>query len=108
MSEHTHNEDFFLGVLALKEGQWTPHRKFGGDLFGSALMFAEELDKSGDVDAVKVLKIPKKGSGEQKEMWVSPRLKARLDAEAATKVRWGVQQTKENLAAARKASIGQQ
>jgi len=105
MSEHTNNDDFFLGVLALKEGQWMPHRKFGGDLFGSALMFAEELDKSGDVDAVKVLKIPKAGSGEQKEMWVSPRLKARSEAEAANKVRTGVQQTKENLAAARKASV---
>jgi len=85
-----------------------PRRKFGGDLFGSALMFAEELDKSGDVDAVKVMKIPKTGSGEQKEMWVSPRLKARSEAEAAKKVRTGVKQTKENLAAARKASLGPQ
>lgn len=108
MSDHTNNEEFFLGVLALKGGQWTPHRKFGGDLFGSALMFAEELDKSGGVDAVKVLRIPKTGSGEQKEMWVSPRLKARSEAEAAKKVRTGVQQTKENLAAARKASLGSQ
>lgn len=108
MSDHTNNEEFFLGVLALKEGQWMPHRKFGGDLFGSALMFAEELDKSGDVDAVKVMRIPNTGSGTQKEMWVSPRLKARLDAEAAKKVRSGVQKTQENLAAARKASLGPQ
>ncbi len=105
MPEQTNNDDFFIGVLGLKDGKWTPQRKFKDDMFGSALMFAEELDKAPDFDAVKVLKIPNSGKGEQKEMWVSPRLKARMEAEASKKVRAGVQKTKDNLRAERMASV---
>ena len=105
MAEHTNNDEFFLGVLGLKDGKWVPQSKFGGGLFGSALMFAEELDKKPDFDAVKILRIPTSGAGEQKEMWVSPRLKARMEAASAQKLRSGVQQTQDKLRAERKASI---
>jgi len=97
------NDDFFLGIMTLKDGKWSPHSKLDGGAFGSALMKAEDLDKMPDFEAVKVLKIPKSGAGEQKEMWVSPRLAARTEVQAATKLREGVQKTKESLAASRKA-----
>ncbi len=98
----TNIDDTFLGIMVLREGKWTPHSKFDGGAFGSALIKAEELDKESNFDAVKVMRIPKKGSGEQKEMWISPKLQARSAAQAATQLRAGVQKTKENLAAERK------
>jgi hypothetical protein len=101
------DSEFFLGVMVLKEGKWTPHTKFDGGAFGRALMRAEELDKDTGFDAVKVVKVPKSGKGEQKEMWISPRIKARAEAQSATQLRQGVKQTSEQLAAARKASIKQ-
>jgi len=104
MSDQLQNDDdFFLGVMVLKAGKWVPHSKFAGNVFGTALIEAENLDKTPGVDAVKVLRIPKKGTGEQKEMWISPRIQARSAAQAASQIRAGVQKTKENLAAMRKA-----
>lgn len=107
MSNQTENDDdFFLGVMVLKDGKWTPHTKFDGKSFGSALMRAEDLDKAPDYDAVKVMRIPKKGtSGQQKEMWISPRLKARSEVQSASALRAGMKQTEQNLAAARKAKF---
>jgi len=99
------NDAFFLGVLGLKDGKWVPQSKFAGGLFGNALMYAEELDKKTDFDAVKIMRIPNSGSGEQKEMWVSPRLKARMEAATTQKLRSGVKQTKDNLRADRKATL---
>ena len=99
------NDDFFLGVMGLKGGKWMPNRKFEGGMFGAALIYAEDLDKKPDFDAVKIARINKTTGKEDKEMWVSPRLKARLEAEAAKRVRAGVQQTQEKLRAERQASI---
>lgn len=104
MSEQANNDQFFLGVLGLKDGKWAPNRKFDGGMFGSALMYAEELDKTPEFDAVKISKINKTTGTEDKEMWVSPRLKARQDAEAAKRVRSGVQETADKLRAQRKAA----
>ena len=101
--QNINSDDVFLGIMVLKDGKWAPHSKFDGGAFGSALTKAEELDKEKDFDAVKVIRIAKSGAGEQKEMWVSPRLQARSAAQAATQLRAGVQKTKENLAAERKA-----
>ena len=101
------NDDFFLGVMGLKDGKWVPNRKFEGGMFGAALIYAEDLDKKPDFDAVKIARINKTTAQEDKEMWVSPRLKARQDAEAAKRVRQGVQQTQDNLRAERKASTKQ-
>ncbi len=101
--QQINNNDYFLGIMVMKDNKWSPHSKFDGGAFGSALSRAEELDKEAGIDAVKVMRIAKKGSGEQKEMWISPRLQARQAAQAANKLRAGVQKTKENLAAERKA-----
>lgn len=101
--QQNENDVFFLGIMVMKNGKWSPHSKFDGGAFGSALISAEDLDKSPDFEAVKVIRIPKSGSGDQKEMWVSPSLQARLQARQAAKLRAGVQKTKENLAAVRKA-----
>ncbi len=106
MSDQIQNDDeFFLGIMVLKDGKWTPHSKFAGDAFGSALVHAEDLDRTAGFEAVKVMRIPKKGKGGQKEMWVSPHIKARSEAQAAKSLRDGVTKTKESLAAARKASV---
>ena len=106
MSDQSHNDDdFFLGVMVLKDGKWVPHSKFAGDSFPSALIHAEDLDGTPGIDAVKVMRIPKKGKSGQKEMWISPHIKARAEAQAAKMLRDGVTKTKENLAAARKASV---
>ena len=66
-------------------------------------MKAEDLDKMPDFEAVKVIKIHKSGAGEQKEMWISPRLAARSQVQATTKLWAGLQKTKGNLAASGKA-----
>jgi hypothetical protein len=102
--QQINNDDFFLGIMVMKNGKWSPHSKFDGGAFGSALISAEDLDKGTDFEAVKVMRIPAKGSGEQKEMWVSPRLQAKQAAQAANALRSGVQKTKENLKAEREAS----
>lgn len=96
-------DDYFLGIMILKDKKWSPHSKFDGGAFGSALIKAEELDKESDIEAVKVMRIAKTNAKDQKEMWISPLFKARSEAQAATKLREGVQKTKENLAAERKA-----
>lgn len=98
------NDKYFLGLMTLSDGKWTPHSKFDGGAFGSALISAEELDSDPAIEAVKVVRIEKSGSGEQKEMWVSPCLQARLAAQQSAKLRAGVQATKENLSAERKAA----
>ncbi|MBT3237350.1 MAG: hypothetical protein HOL37_06520 [Rhodospirillaceae bacterium] len=91
-------EDFFFGVMIQQEGKWTPHSKFDGQSFGSALMKAESLDEGNDYEAVKVLRIPNPGNdGEQKEMWISPHLKARAAAKAAAQMNAGAKQSKQQL-----------
>ena len=102
--QQSDNDKYFLGIMVMKGGKWSPHSKFDGGAFGSALISAEDLDKEADVEAVKVVRISKNGSGEQKEMWVSPSLQARQKAQEAAKLRAGVQQTKETLSAERKAA----
>ena len=92
--------EFFLGIMVMKGGKWTPHTKFDDGAFGSALIRAEELDKDPAYDGVKVLRIAKSGKGEQKEMWVSSRAEARQKAAQANQVTQGAKQSKENLAAA--------
>ncbi|MBC8269230.1 MAG: hypothetical protein H8E36_10815 [Rhodospirillaceae bacterium] len=104
MADPQNNNDFFLGIMVMRSGKWSPHSKFDGGAFGSALSSAEDLDKQADVEAVKVVRIAKSGSGEQKEMWVSPSLQARQKAQEAAKLRAGVQATKETLSAERKAA----
>ena len=101
--QQSDSDAYFLGIMVLKGGKWSPHSKFDGSAFGSALISAEDLDKAAGVDAVKVIRIAKSGSGEQKEMWVSPRLKARMAAQNAEKLRAGLKKTKETLTAERKA-----
>ena len=68
-------------------------------------MRAEDVDKDPGVDGVKIMRVPKKGGGQQKEMWISPRAKARVEAQRVKQLRSGVTETKAKMAAARKASI---
>lgn len=96
------SSDFFLGIMTLKAGKWSPHSKFDGGAFGTALMKAEDLDKLPDFEAVKIMRLPKAGKEGQKEMWISPRLRARSEVKAASQLKAGVKQTKEKLAAERK------
>lgn len=91
---------FFLGIMVMKDGKWTPHTKFDDGAFGTALIRAEELDKSPEFDGVKVLRVPKSGNGEQKEMWVSSKAAARAEAAKANMVTAGAKKSKEQLAAA--------
>lgn len=110
MSDHSNSpsspnsEDaFFIGVMVLKDGKWTPHSKFDDKAFGSALIKAEDIDKLPDFDGVKIMRVPAKtGAGELKEMWISPRIKARAEVQSTAQVRAGVKQTKEQLATARR------
>lgn len=105
MSNQAKDQDYFLGLLVLKDGKWAPHSKFDGGAFGTALIRAEELDKSPDFDGVKVMRIPLSGKGEQKEMWVSSRAEARAKAAQANQVIAGAKKSKENLAAAVRSSV---
>ena len=99
------NNDFFLGLMVLKNEKWTPHSKFDGGAFGTALISAEDVDKLEDYDAVKIVRIPiKSGAGDQKEMWVSPRLAARTKAQAANQLRDGLKKSQANLKAERQAN----
>ena len=98
---------YFIGIMVLKGGKWTPHSKFDIKSFGSALMKAESLDEDPGFEGVRIMKLPMKGATnedgqplEEKEMWISPRLKARSVAQSAAKFRQGVKQTKDQLAAA--------
>lgn len=104
MTEQAQDGDnFFFGVMVLKEGKWTPHSKYDGNSFGSALIKAEALDEEREYDGVRLMKIPGPGAtGEPKpqpqEMWISPHLKARMEAQAAAAVRNGAKQTKQTMA----------
>ena len=93
------DEDSFIGVMLLKEGKWSPVAKFGGNSFGSALKKAEEYNTDTSYDGVKIMRIPtSKDSGvAPKEMWVSPHLANKAEAEAAAKLSKGMKQTKTNL-----------
>ena len=106
MSDSSAGDAYFIGVMVLKDGQWTPHSKFDKNSFGSALMKAEALDEDPAFGGAKIMRVPLKGAVDddgnplaEKEMWISPRLKARMSAAQATKFRQGVKQTKEQLAA---------
>jgi len=106
MSDQTENNDgYFLGIMVLKGDKWVPHSKFAGNEFGHALVKAEEVDLAPGIDGAKVVRIAIKGGAPEKEMWISPRVHARSEAARAKQLRAGVQKTKENLSAARKASI---
>jgi len=96
--------EYFFGILVNKDGKWTPHAKYDGASFGSALMKAETIDQDGTFDGVKIMKISSDGK-ENKEVWISPRLKGRAEAAATAKVRAGVRQTKEQLKTARLQSV---
>jgi len=99
------DDDFFLGIMILKGDKWVPHSKFAGNEFGQALLKAEEVDKTKDIEGTKVLKLSKKTGACEKEMWISPRVQARFEAARAKQLRDGVQKTQQNLSAARKASV---
>lgn len=93
--------------MVLKDGKWSPHSKVDGSAFGTALIRAEDVDLVPDFDGVKVMKIPVNNAAgvEPKEVWVSPRFEARAKAASASKIRAGVKQTQEQLAAARRESV---
>ncbi|MBL4692351.1 MAG: hypothetical protein JKY92_03380 [Magnetovibrio sp.] len=99
------DDDFFLGVMILKENKWWPHSKFASGELGHALMKAEEADTAPGIEGSKIVKISKSGAVPEKEMWISPRIKARAEADKAKQLRSGMQQTNANLAAARRAPI---
>jgi hypothetical protein len=99
------DDDFFLGIMVLKGEKWAPHSKFAANDFGRALLQAEDVDKTKGIDGTKILKLSKQTGAVEKEMWISPRVQARIDAARAKQLRAGVQKTQENLSAARKASI---
>lgn len=100
------DEAFFIGIMVLKDGKWVPHSKFNEKAFGAALMKAEDIDKQPDVDGVKIMKVPTKtGIGDPKEMWISPRIKARQAVKSEAQVRAGMKETKEQLAAARRQQV---
>jgi hypothetical protein len=93
------DDEFFIGVMLLKDGKWAPTAKFGGNSFGSALIKAEELNANREYEGVKVMRIStSKDSGvAPKEMWISPHLANQAEAEAAAKLSKGLKQTKTNL-----------
>ena len=97
------NTNFFLGIMVLKGDKWSPHSKLAGDELGRALMQAEEADKAPGIDGAKIVRISKKSGAVDKEMWVSPRVQARVDAAKSKQLRAGIQKTNESLSAARKA-----
>lgn len=107
------NDDFFYGVMILKDGKWTPHSKHDGNSFGSALIKAEALDEDREHDGVRVMKIPGPNAvgdsrPEPQEVWISPHLKAKKEAQAAAAIRDGVKKTKQTMEKAhakRKAEI---
>lgn len=105
MSEANENPaEFFFGVMVLKGDKWSPHSKFEGGAFGTALISAEELDNTPGFDGVKVMKIPVKQSAgaEPKEMWISPRFEARKNAATSAKVSAGLKSTQQQMDAARR------
>ena len=96
--------EFFFGIMVLKDGKWAAHSRVDGGAFGSALIKAEEIDATPEFDGVKVMKIPVKSipGVEPKEVWISPRFEARAKAIADAKVRKGMKETQEHLAAVRR------
>lgn len=98
MAEQPHKivDPYVNWVLVMTDGKWIPDSKFEGGRVSSALKRAEELDRSPDYEAVKVLRVAK-GTGEQKELWVSSRLEARSNAQKANQLSRGVAQTAESL-----------
>ncbi len=111
VDEIQNEEEYFYGVLILKDEKWTPHSKFDAKGLGGALMKAEELDHvDAGHDGVKIMKIPAKRSlgAHPEEVWISPSFKAKSEARAAADLRSGVKQTKQNMQEAhaqRKADI---
>ena len=99
------NEDFFIGIMILKEGKWAPVAKYPENSFGSALIKAEELNGISENEGVKIMKVPNsKASGlAPKEMWISPHLAKRAEAEAAAKLAQGLKQTQKNFTSAHEA-----
>lgn len=79
-------DQYILWVLVMKDGKWIPDSKFDGGRMTSALKRAEDLDRSPDYQAVKAVRIATDGSGEQKEIWASSRLKARAEAQRANQL----------------------
>ena len=106
MTDQTDNKgDFFYGVMILKEGKWTPHSKYDQDSLGSALASAASLSDNREYEGAKVMRVPLKGpSGkmtvEPKEMWISPHLKARMEARTEAQILEGARKSKEQLAKA--------
>lgn len=101
MTNEAHdNDDFFYGVMLLKEGKWSPHSKYDGKAFGSALIKAESLDEDRVSDGVKVVKLPVAGAGkfEPQDVWISPHLRARAEAKATSQIRDGLKKTQQTLA----------
>lgn len=98
------DQEFFLGIMVLKDDKWTPHQKFEDGAFGSALIAAEEVDKNPGFDGVKILRLPKdlKSSTPPKEMWISPRFEAQKKAREAKMVLDGAKKSQKDLAAARR------
>ena len=99
--------DFFFGVMVLKDEKWSPHSKFEGGAFGTALLSAEELDNIPKFDGGKIMKIPVKSMPgvEPKEMWISPRFEARQRAASSAKVSAGLKSTQQKMDAARRSQF---
>ena len=84
---------YTLWVLVMNAGKWIPDSKFAWDQVTTALKRAEELDRSPDYDAVRVVKIATDKPGEQKEVWASSRLAARAEAARANQLSAAVAQS---------------
>ena len=91
------SDDFFIGIMVQKDGKWTPHSKFDDGVFGTALMKAEELDKTNEYDGVKVMRLSKSNAVEPKELWFSSRLKDRAEAQKAAELTAGRKSSVEKL-----------
>ncbi len=92
-------DDFFIGVMLLKDGKWSPPAKFGENAFGSALIKAEELNGNTEYDGIKIMKIPtsKESGNASKEMWISPHFANKAEAAAAAKLSKGQKQTQKKM-----------
>ena len=99
------SEEFFIGIMVLKEGKWAPVAKFPENSFGSALIKAEELNGIAENEGVKIMKLPlsKASRAEPKEMWISPHLARKAEAAAAAKLSQGMKQTQQNFTSAHEA-----
>ncbi len=99
------SEEFFIGIMILKEGKWAPVAKYPENSFGSALIKAEELNGIKENEGVKIMKLPtsKSSGAAPKEMWISPHLANKAEAAAAAKLSQGVKQTQKNFTSAHEA-----